>query len=71
MKGFVVKLIHVNWQITTRELCTKLNIVFKALESMVAMLEYHKVLVQVGHINAHTGKEITLYASLSGSIETI
>ena len=27
----------------TRELCTELNISFSALETMVAMLEYHKV----------------------------
>ena len=36
------QLIHVNWWITTRELRTKLNISFNALETMVAMLEYHK-----------------------------
>ena len=31
---------HMNQRITGRELCTELNISFKALEMMVAMLEY-------------------------------
>ena len=37
------QLIHANQQITTRELCTELNIGFNALEVMVATLEYRKV----------------------------
>ena len=37
------QLIHANWRITTRELCTELNIGFSELETMVAMLEYCKV----------------------------
>jgi hypothetical protein len=37
------QLIHANRQITGRELSLELNIGFKALETMVAMLEYHKV----------------------------
>jgi len=37
------QLICVNRQITTRELCTELNIGCNALEAMVATLEYHKV----------------------------
>jgi len=37
------QLIHVNWWIMTRELCTELNISFSALETMVATLEYRKV----------------------------
>jgi len=36
------QLIHVNWRIMTRELCTELNISCNALETMVAMLEYRK-----------------------------
>ena len=37
------QLIHANRRITTRELCTELNIGFNALEMMVATLEYCKV----------------------------
>jgi hypothetical protein len=37
------QLIHVNRQITSRELCLELNINFSALETTVAMLEYCKV----------------------------
>ena len=37
------QLICVNRRIMTRKLCTELNIGFKALETMVAMLEYRKV----------------------------
>jgi len=37
------QLIPANRRITTRELCTELNIGFNALETMVAMLEYRKV----------------------------
>jgi len=36
-------LIRANRRITTRELCTELNIGFSALETMVATLEYRKV----------------------------
>jgi len=32
-----------NWRITTRELCTELNIGFNALETMVTTFEYCKV----------------------------
>jgi len=39
----LVQLIRANRRITTRELCTKLNIGFSALETMVATLEYSKV----------------------------
>jgi hypothetical protein len=34
------QLIHANRRITTRDLCTELNIGFNALETMVATLEY-------------------------------
>jgi len=37
------QLIRANRQITTRELCTELNIGFNALETVVATLEYRKV----------------------------
>jgi len=37
------QLILTNQLITTRELCTELNIGFNALEMMVATLEYRKV----------------------------
>ena len=37
------QLIHVNRWITTRELCTELNIGLNALGMMVATLEYRKV----------------------------
>jgi len=37
------QLIHVNWWIVTRELCTELNIGCSALEVTVATLEYRKV----------------------------
>jgi len=37
------QLIRANRRITTKELCTKLNISFNALETMVATLEYRKV----------------------------
>ena len=37
------QLIRANRWITTRKLCTKLNIGFNALETMVATLEYRKV----------------------------
>ena len=37
------QLIRANRWITTRELCTELNIGFSALETMVATLEYRKV----------------------------
>jgi transposase len=49
------QLIHGNWRITTRELCTELNIGFKPLEVMVATLEISQSLRQVGLTNAHTG----------------
>ena len=39
----LVQLIRANRRITTRELCTELNIGFNALEMMVATLEYRKV----------------------------
>ena len=42
------QLICAIWRIRTRELCTELNIGFNALETMVATLEYRKVLCQVG-----------------------
>ena len=47
--------IRANRRITTRELCTELNIGFNVLETMVAALEYRKVLCQVGPTNCHTG----------------
>ena len=34
------QLIHANWQITTRELCTELSIGFNVFETMVPTLEY-------------------------------
>jgi len=37
------QLIRANRRITTRELCTELNISFSALETMVEMLVYRKV----------------------------
>ena len=37
------QVISANWQITTRELCTELNIGFNALETMVTTLEYRKI----------------------------
>jgi hypothetical protein len=37
------QLIHMNQRITTRELCTELNIGCNVLEVMMATLEYHKV----------------------------
>ena len=37
------QLIRANQWITTRELCTELNIGFNVLEMMMATLEYHKV----------------------------
>ena len=49
------QLTRTNRRITTRELRTELNIGFSALETMVAKLEYRKVLRQVGPTNAHTG----------------
>jgi hypothetical protein len=36
------QLIRANRRITTRELCTELNIGFSALETMVARLKYRK-----------------------------
>ena len=39
----LAQLIRANRRITTRELCTELNIGFSALETMVATLEYRKV----------------------------
>ena len=45
------QLIRANRRITTRELCTELNIGCNALEAMVATLEFRKV----GPTNAHTG----------------
>ena len=34
---------HVNWYITTQELCVEMNISFNALETMMAMFEYCRV----------------------------
>jgi len=64
------QLIHPNRWITTRELCTELNIGFSALETMVATLEYRKVCAKwFPHMLTQEHKE--QYASLSGPIEPI
>ena len=42
-KDCLNQVIHTNWQIMTRELCTELNIAFSALETMEAMMQYCKV----------------------------
>ena len=45
----VIVVIRTNWWITTRELCTELNIGFSALVTMVATLEYRKVCARWVH----------------------
>jgi len=51
------QLICAHQRITTRELCTELNFSFSALEMMMTVLEYRKVLCLLGLMNAHAGKE--------------
>ena len=70
------QLIHANWEIMSRELCTKLSVGINVMQMMVAMLEYYnmgilQILHHVGSTNAQTGAERTPYASLSGPTEPI
>jgi len=49
------QLIHANWWITTRELCTERNIGFNALGNDGGNVAILQSLCQVGPTNAHTG----------------
>jgi len=61
------QLIHANRQFMTRELCMDRNIILNTLETMLAVLEYHKACA----MNVHRRTERTSHASLSVPTERV